>query len=552
MTQIPPIGASPTATDHGIDPVVFSRRWAILAVLCTSLMIVIIGNTTLNVALPTLARELDASTSSLQWMVDAYSLIFAGLLFTAGAIGDRFGRKGALQAGLVVFLIGSLISATADASATVIAGRAVMGFAAAFIMPSTLSILTNVFPAGERPKAIAIWAGVSGGGAAIGPIASGWLLEHFWWGSVFLVNVPVILFALISGAILLPKSKNPDNDPLDIPGALLSIVALSSLVYAIIEGPDNGWTSPETLGMFALSVAAFGAFIWRERTAADPMLDLHLFRDRRFSVASGGMTLTFFAMFGTFFLIAQYLQLVLGYSPLDSGLLQLPVAFIIMGIAPQVPKIVERVGVSWVVPTGLTCIAVGLSLFSLLDVDSSVVNMYVGLVPLATGMALTMTPLTTLIMSSVPLGRAGVGSAMNDTTRELGGALGVAVLGSIVTSRYVADMASSITGLPVDAQAAADSGLTGALGVAGEIGGDVGDTLAATARQAFVNGLGTAALVGAAVVFCAAIASRILLPRGLDTYSNAPVPHAGLTAADSAAGNVIDAGEVESAPSAGD
>ena len=552
MTQMPPVGAPPTPPDHGIDPVVFSRRWVILGVLCTSLMIVIIGNTTLNVALPTLARELDASTSSLQWMVDAYSLIFAGLLFTAGAIGDRFGRKGALQAGLVLFLIGSLISATADSSTTVIAGRAVMGFAAAFIMPSTLSILTNVFAAGERPKAIAIWAGVSGGGAAIGPIASGWLLEHFWWGSVFLVNIPVILFALISGAILLPKSKNPDNDPLDIPGALLSIVALSSLVYAIIEGPDNGWTAPETLGMFALSAVAFVAFVWREKRAADPMLDLHLFRDRRFSVASGGMTLTFFAMFGTFFLIAQYLQLVLGYSPLESGLLQLPVAFIIMGIAPQVPKIVERVGVSWVVPTGLSFVAVGLSLFSFLDVGSSLVNLYMGLVPLATGMALTMTPLTTLIMSSVPLERAGVGSAMNDTTRELGGALGVAILGSIVTSRYVADMASSVAGLPADAQAAADSGLTGALGVAGEIGGDVGNMLAATARQAFVNGLGTAALVGAAVVFCAAVAARLLLPRGLDTYSNAPSPHAELTAADSAAGTVIDAGEVEAAPSAGD
>ena len=214
----------------------------------------------------------------------------------------------------------------------------------------------------------------------------------------------------------------------------------------------------------------------------------------------------------------------LGYSPLDSGLLQLPVAFIIMGVAPQVPKIVARVGVSWVVPTGLTLIAIGLAGFSTLEVDSSILNLYLGLVPLATGMALTMTPLTTLIMSSVPLGRAGVGSAMNDTTRELGGALGVAVLGSIVTSRYVADMASSISGLPADAQSAADSGLSGALKVAEQVGGDVGNALADTARQAFVNGLSTAALVGAIVVLSAAIAARLLLPRGLDTYSNAPDP----------------------------
>ncbi|MET0662524.1 MAG: MFS transporter, partial [Ilumatobacteraceae bacterium] len=316
--------------DHGIDPLVYARRWSILGVLCLSLLIVIIGNTTLNVALPTLARELDASTTSLQWMVDAYSLIFAGMLFTAGTIGDRFGRKGALQFGLALFMAGSVFAAFADTSGMVIGGRAVMGLAAAFVMPSTLSILTNVFPAHERTQAIAIWAGVSGGGAAIGPIASGFLLEHFWWGSVFLVNVPVIIIAVVSGAILLPRSKDPGEHPIDVPGATLSIVALSSLVYGIIEGPQHGWSSPATLGAFAISAVAIAGFLWRESVAANPMLDLDLFRDRRFSVASAGMTLTFFAMFGTFFLLAQYLQLVLGYSPLESGLLQLPFAFIIM------------------------------------------------------------------------------------------------------------------------------------------------------------------------------------------------------------------------------
>ncbi|MGK2928695.1 MAG: MFS transporter [Acidimicrobiales bacterium] len=527
-----------------IDPLVHQRRWVILAVLCLSLIIVIIGNTSLNVAIPTLARELDASTSSLQWMVDSYALVFAGLLFTAGTIGDRFGRKGALQAGLALFLVGAAIASVADTSGMVIAARAVMGVAAAFVMPSTLSILTNVFPAQERAKAIAIWAGVSGGGAAIGPIASGWLLEHFWWGSVFLVNLPVIALAIVAGAVVVPKSRDPEYKPLDVPGALLSIVGLSALVFAIIEGPHNGWASTETLGTFAVAAVALAAFGWREKTARYPMLDLRLFRDRRFSVASAGMTLTFFAMFGTFFLIAQYFQLVLDYSPLESGLLQLPVAFIIMSVAPRVPVFVERYGSARVVPVGLSSTALGLGLFSLLQVDSSLVNVFSAIVPLALGMAISMTPLTTLIMSSVPLGRAGVGSAMNDTTRELGGALGVAVLGSVVTSGYASGISSAVTALPAEARTLADTGLSGALQVSGQIGGVQGEALADAARQAFVDGLGTAAFVGAAVVFTAAIAARFLLPHDRDQLVARTPSRAGR----SAAGEVVDDNLPESAP----
>ncbi|HEX2576142.1 MAG TPA: MFS transporter, partial [Aquihabitans sp.] len=369
------------APDHEIAPAIYQRRWSILVVLCLSLLIVIIGNTSLNVALPTLARELDASTSSLQWMVDSYALVFAGLLFTAGTIGDRFGRKGALQAGLGLFLVGAAVASVADSAATIIAARAVMGVAAAFVMPSTLSILTNVFPAHERPKAIAIWAGIAGGGAAIGPIASGYLLEHFWWGSVFLVNLPFILVALVAGAFLVPSSKDPEEQPLDFPGALLSIVGLGSLVYGIIEGPHEGWTSATTLGTFALAAVALGAFAVRELTARYPMLDLHLFKDRRFSVASAGMSVTFFAMFGTFFLVAQYFQLVLGYSPLESGLFQLPMAFVMMSIAPNVPRAVARFGAARVVPFGLGLVALGLAAFSQVQTDSSLWAVYPAILP---------------------------------------------------------------------------------------------------------------------------------------------------------------------------
>lgn len=550
-----------TTTQHEIEPAIYQRRWAILAVLCTSLMIVIIGNTSLNVAIPTLARELEAPTSSLQWMVDAYALVFAGLLFTAGTLGDRFGRKGALQAGLVVFLAGTLLASTADSASTVIIARAIMGMAAAFVMPSTLSILTNVFPAHERPKAIAVWAGISGGGAAIGPVASGFLLEHFYFGSVFLVNVPMILGALAFGAVLVPKSKDPEEQPLDLVGAGLSIVGLVALVYSIIEGPSHGWLSPISLATFGLALVAIAAFIWWERRVRYPMLDLRLFKDRRFSVASGGMTLTFFAMFGTFFLVAQYFQLVLGYSPFKSGLLQLPMAFVMMAIAPQVPRFVARFGAHRVVPTGLSFIAFGMAVFSQVATDSPLWFLYFSILPLAAGMAMTMTPLTTLIMSSVPLGKAGVGSAMNDTTRELGGALGVAVLGSLVTSQFTSSLGPAVSGLPGAARGVAESGLSGALRVAAEIGGPAGERVADAAKLAFVDGIGLAASVAAVVVLVAAVAAWFLLPAhhgvqatgaigttGEQASASAPAAASSAPAVAGAAGEVVDDGDLEPAP----
>jgi EmrB/QacA subfamily drug resistance transporter len=296
----------PVAVDgidyDGIDPHTFHNRWKTLAVLCTSLLIVIIGNTVLNVALPTLQKPVEqgglgASNTQVQWVVDAYGLVFAGLLFTAAALGDRFGRKGALQAGLVVFAAGSLVGAFADGPGMLIAGRAIMGVGAAFVMPSTLSILTNVFPARERAKAIALWAGISGSGAALGPIASGLLLEHFWWGSVFLVNLPIIAVALVAGWVFVPKSKDATHSPLDPLGAVLSIIGLSALVYAIIEGPHHGWLSAASIVWFGLAIVVLVAFCFWELRTRHPMLDLHLFQNPRFSVASGGITLVFLAMF---------------------------------------------------------------------------------------------------------------------------------------------------------------------------------------------------------------------------------------------------------------
>jgi len=491
---------------------VYHRRWWILAVLCTSLLIVIVGNTALNVAIPTLSRDLGASTSQLQWMVDAYSLVFAGLLLTAGAIGDRFGRKGALQAGLLVFLAGSIFAAFSGSAGAVIGGRAVMGIGAAFVMPATLSILTNVFPPSERAKAIAIWAGIAGAGAAIGPIASGFLLQHYFWGSVFLVNVPIIAAALIAGMVLLPTSRDPQQGRLDPIGAVLSIAGLSALVYAIIEAPSHGWASTQSLLWFGGALVILAMFMAWELGVSEPMLNLSYFKDRRFSVAAGGITLIFFAMFGTFFLITQYFQLVLGYSPLEAGVKMGPMALIIMAVAPQTPRLAARIGSNRAVALGLGIVSLGMFLFSRVTAGTSYPVLLIPMLTLATGMALTMAPLTGSIMSAVPLRKAGVGSAMNDTTRELGGALGVAVLGSLVASRFDSQLTSALGGLPAQMQSAASASLSGALGVAGQIGGDAGAQLAAAAKDAYVSGMTMAVLIGSVIALVAAVIVYRLLP----------------------------------------
>jgi MFS transporter, DHA2 family, multidrug resistance protein len=500
--------------DVVVDESSYERRWKILVVLCISLMVVIVGNTALNVALPTLARELDASISAQQWMVDAYGLVFAGLLLTAGTLGDRFGRKGALQAGLSVFLAGSLFAAFSHAAWAVIAGRAVMGVGAAFIMPATLSILTNVFPASERGRAIAIWAGISGAGGAVGPVASGFLLEHFAWGSVFFVNVPIILIALGAGYVLLPKSRDPHPEALDPLGAVLSIAGLGSLVYAIIEAPGRGWLSaPSVLG-FGISIALLGGFLWWELRIANPMLNLRYFLDPRFGVASGVITLIFFAMFGFFFLMTQYFQLVLGYGTLEAGLKQLPFAAVMMAVAPNSPRLATRIGTNRAVSIGLIGVSLSMLLFAFFGAHTSYLAVLPVVMIMAAGMALCIPSMTGSIMSAVPLGKAGVGSAMNDTTRELGGALGVAVLGSLVASRYHNRLSSALALLPDARHSQANESLAGALHAASDLGGSAGDQVAAVARNAFLSGMHLAAIIAGAVVLLAAAIVYRSLPSG--------------------------------------
>ncbi len=510
------VAITPDPELEGIDPHVYSRRWKTLAVLCTSLLIIIVGNTVLNVALPTMSRpdQLGASNTELQWIVDAYGLVFAGLLFSAGALGDRFGRKGALQLGLLVFASGSLFGALADNSTQVIAARAIMGAGAAFVMPSTLSILTNVFPSRERARAIAIWAGIAGAGAAIGPLASGLLLERFWWGSVFLVNIPIVTLALVFGAVLVPRSKDRTATPLDPLGALLSIVGMSALVYAIIEGPRHGWLSTSSLLWFGGAVVALGLFVLWESTTKHPMLDLKLFKDRRFAVASGGITLTFFALFGTFYMMTQYLQFVLDYSPLEAAVRLVPVSLVLMTVAPQTPKLIVRFGADRVASTGLGLVALALALTSTFSTETQYWYLLITIILLGGGMAMVMAPMTTQLMSAVPRDRAGIGSAMNDTTRELGGALGVAVLGSLVTSQYTSGVSGVAAQFPAQFQETIEASIGGVHGLIdqGAVPAELASGLLTTAKNAFVDGFGLAATAGAVIVFITAIAVRRLLP----------------------------------------
>jgi len=339
----------------------YERRWWTLGVLCISLVMIVMANASLNVALPTLADSLDTGASGLQWIVDAYSLVFAGLLLTAGSLGDRYGRRAALNGGLIVFGAASLFAALSSSSGAVIGARAVMGVGAAFVMPATLSILAHVFPPNERPRAIAIWAGFAGVGVAMGGVVSGALLENFWWGSIFLINVFVVVVALVAGFFLIPRSREKVHAPLDPFGALLSIAGLSALVYGIIEAPDHGWTSTQTLFTFGAAIVLLGLFVWWELRAKEPMLDLRFFKNPRFTAATTAITLVFFAMFGSYFLFTQYLQFVHGYDPLSAGLRILPWALAYLISATQSAKLVERFGQRLVVASGLTIAGLGLA-----------------------------------------------------------------------------------------------------------------------------------------------------------------------------------------------
>ena len=461
------------------------RKWT-LGVLCLSLLVISLDNTILNTALPKLARDLHTSGSQLQWIVDSYMLVFAGMLLAAGSLGDRYGRRMALVFGLTTFGIGSVLSAASAGASMLIASRALMGLGGAFIMPTTLSILTNVFPVEERGRAIGAWAGVSGLGIIIGPVAGGFLLEHFAWSSVFVINVPVVALALAGAMWLVPESKDPDVSPLDPNGSLLSMAALSSLLWAIIEAPSYGWSSPSVLAAFAAAALFGSAFAWWETHTATPMLDLSLLRERRFSAASFSVTLVFFGLMGTIFVLTQFLQSVLGYSPLQAGLRVMPVSVGVIAGGPASARLAVRIGARPLVTGGLVVIAAALLLLSTATPHSSYLLIGASLALMGIGMGMGMAPATESIMSSLPPANAGVGSAMNDATRQVGGAVGVAVLGSVLSSVYRPQMDGIVAHLP--------------------------KPIAHIAHAAFASGMDAAALVAAAAVVLGAVIAAKFLP----------------------------------------
>lgn len=426
------------------------RQLSAFGVICLAELLIVLDMTVINVALPSIGVELSAGISGLQWVVDAYTLTFSGLLLAFGNLGDRYGRRLFLLVGLAGLGASSIVGATANGLGDVLTSRAVMGVFAAMVLPATLAVITNLFPLPkERALAIGAWSSIAGVAVAIGPVSGGFLLEHFSWHSVFWLNVPVALIAVVLVALIVPESKAANPGKLDVPGVLLSIAGVTLLVFVVIEAPNFGWASPATLGGALAAVALLWAFVHRQRRVAAPVLDVSLFRIKPFAWPAVSIAIGFFSLFGFLFLITQYFQGIREYSPLDFGIATLPFAAALAISSPSATVIAQKIGTMPVLVTGLVLIGAGLVVAAQVKIDSS----YLGLVLpamllLAVGIAVIQGPATESIMSSLPLDEAGAGAAVNDTTREIGGTLGVAVLGSLVASYYVSTVRPLVEAIP--------------------------------------------------------------------------------------------------------
>ncbi|EST38050.1 hypothetical protein N566_09535 [Streptomycetaceae bacterium MP113-05] len=495
---------------------VHRRRWAILGVLMFSVLIVVLDNSILNVAMKTIAQPaptgLGARQSELEWAINSYTLVFAGLLFTAGLLGDRFGRKKMLLAGMLVFGVGSVLAAFSGSPDELIAFRAVMGLGGAFVMPATLAILMNVFERHEQPKAIGIWAGAVGIAIAVGPITGGLLLEHFWWGSVFLINVPVVAVAVLAMAVLVPDSRDPAPGRVDPVGVLLSVVGLVLLVYGIIKGGQLAdFADSEVLLAVGGGLLLLAVFVLHERRSSHPALDMGYFRDPAFSAAVAAVALVFFALMGVTFFSVFYMQSVRGYSPLGAGLLMIPLAVAQMIFAPRARLVVERFGPKAVCTTGMLLVALSLAGMLLLDQDSPIWVLEALYFLMGTAMAHIMPPATVSIMQALPREKAGSGSAVNNTFRQVGGSLGVAVLGSLLSAAYRSGIQDDLSVLPAGARHVAGESIEGTLTAAERLGA-AGRVLIDPAKGAYVDAMHVTALVAAAVALLGALVVAVWLP----------------------------------------
>lgn len=516
---------TPEALAHP-DPVVQRRRWRILAILCLSIFLVVVDNLIINVAIPTLARELGATTSGLQWIVDSYALVFAGLLLACGGLGDRFGRLRMMQIGMVLFGIFSAWAAFSSSTGELITARGLMGVGAALVFPGTLAVVIDVFrDPTERAKAIGVWSAVSGAAVAFGPVTGGFLLEHFWWGSVFLINIPIVLVALFLQWRYVPESRDPNAKRLDVPGFLLSISFVSLLVYTIIEGPHRGWTSNASVFGFVGAATLGAAFVIRERSTEQPLLDVKVFRDMRVTAATSSIFIAFFSLFGFTFLITQYFQFVRGYDPLESGLHTLPFAFGAGITAPIAARLSLRFGPRRVIPVGLLCMGVAQLWASTFAVDTTYFGSVVAsMVLMAVGLAMVTSPASESVMGSLPRDMAGVGSAINDTGREVGGTLGVAIIGSIFATTYgprIVDLLTPLS-LPEEAVASAKESVGAAFAVAEQVGEpSLAGTIRMSAGSSFLDGFQAACTtVGIIAIAGALLAFRFLPSRTRESLTS--------------------------------
>jgi EmrB/QacA subfamily drug resistance transporter len=488
--------------------------------MCLALMMVVAGVASLNVALPELARDTGATQTQLQWIVDAYALAFAALLLPAGAIGDRFGRKPILVAGLALFGLGSLAAIFLHSPGQLIALRVLLGVAAAFVMPVTLSVITTIFPPEERGKAVGTWAGVAAGGAVLGLLASGVLLEWLPWPSIFVLNVVLAAVALAGTIAVVPHTREAHPPRLDPVGTLLSVVGLSALVYGIIEGPEHGWSDRLTLAALPTGVLGIVAFVLWELRRRDPMLDPRNFLRSGFGAGSLSIAVQFFAAFGFLFLALPYLQLVHGFSPLEASAALIPMAVVVIPLSRLAPTIAARTGARVTGALGLGLMATGFLVLATLDGGSSYWHFLAGLVPFGAGMALSGAPATTAIVASLPPEKQGVASAVNDVSRELGGALGIAVLGSVLNDAYRSGVETSTAGLPPEAAEHATSSVAAAMELGHSLGAQ-GANLVTAAQSAFMDGLTLSMLVGAAFLVMGAVVVALRAPGRAESRANA-------------------------------
>jgi EmrB/QacA subfamily drug resistance transporter len=489
------------------------RHGAVTAVVCLALAAVTAAMSSLNVALPDIARSTHASQTQLAWIIDAYSLVFAALLLPGGALGDRYGRRRALVAGLAVFAVGSAVAMAVSGAHALIALRAVIGLGAALVMPATLSTITGTFPPAQRVKAVSVWAGVAGGAAVGGVLVSGLLLEAFSWRSVFAVNVVLAALALIGAVLLVPESADRAAPRLDLGGALLSVAGLVLVVYSVIEAPTEGWLAGRTLAGIALGALVLAVFVAYELRRTNPMLDPRIFALRGLSAGSISIFIQFFAFYGFIFLVLQYLQIVRHDSALIAAVSMLPMAATLMPVSRLAPTLAARFGSRQVCVAGLVAISAGLAIISRMGQTTPYWVLAAGLVVLGAGMGAAMTPATSAITASLPRRQQGVASAMNDLSRELGGALGIAVLSSAMAAVYRDNL--SLPGLPAElAEKARDS-----LAVAVHLGGPA----ATRASEAFLDGFHLSLAIAAGAALAAAVAVAVMLPRRDDVPVDEPL-----------------------------